>query len=283
VVGVGLAGSLDEPERAFRWTQGGGFEALGAPAGFVTSQANDISNDSSVIVGRAGGTGLPTTAFRWTQSDGIQSMGLGPFTGTAANAVSSDGSVIVGDATRPGAFSVPFRWDETNGYSEIPGLSPFFAFSRAFDVSSDGTTIVGWSFNTQNQIEAFRWREDTGTLALGAFDPGTFTRESFATGVSGDGKIIVGGSRAPDTQRAFLWTEPLGFTDLQTHLETDYGIDFLGWTLEEASGISDDGTVISGWGFDPNGVRTGWIVTIPTPASVTLLSLGLLAGARKRR
>jgi hypothetical protein len=36
-----------------------------------------------------------------------------------------------------------------------------------------------------------------------------------------------------------------------------------GWTLQTATAISEDGTVIAGYGLDPQGHRQAWVATLP--------------------
>ncbi len=93
---------------------------------------------------------------------------------------------------------------------------------------------------------------------------------SWAQDVSRDGSIVVGYSTVSgdinhQEHEAFLWTEKTGMVNLKTILETEYGLDLTEWTLYEANCISDDGTTISGNGFNPDGVIEGWIVKFDTP------------------
>jgi hypothetical protein len=55
--------------------------------------------------------------------------------------------------------------------------------------------------------------------------------------------------------------------DLKLWLQDENGIDMTGWELREARSVSDDGTVITGWGIH-DGVEEGFVVTIePPPAT----------------
>ena len=47
------------------------------------------------------------------------------------------------------------------------------------------------------------------------------------------------------------------------------GVDVSGWDLGSATAISDDGKVIAGWGFGPDGLQ-GWVVELESelPADV---------------
>ena len=59
-------------------------------------------------------------------------------------------------------------------------------------------------------------------------------------------------------------------------------MDLTGWNLEEAMGLSDDGLTISGWGYNPDGHREGWVAHIPEPASLGLMLIGLGLAFRRR-
>ena len=61
------------------------------------------------------------------------------------------------------------------------------------------------------------------------------------------------------------------------------GLDLTGWTLREATGISDDGLTIVGYGDNPNGFMEGWIAVIPEPSSGLLVGAGLVALAALQR
>jgi hypothetical protein len=66
---------------------------------------------------------------------------------------------------------------------------------------------------------------------------------------------------------------------------TSLGINLQGVSLAEVSGISADGSVIVGTGFDPNRNRVAWVAVIPEPTTAALVGIGLviLGGAARRR
>jgi len=63
---------------------------------------------------------------------------------------------------------------------------------------------------------------------------------------------------------------------LEDVLVDDYGIDITGWQLTTVEGISADGTVIAGWGGNPDGYSEAWMVIIPEPSTLALLFTGVL-------
>ena len=72
--------------------------------------------------------------------------------------------------------------------------------------------------------------------------------------------------------------------NLRDVLVNDYGLveELTGWTLTQASGISDNGYTIIGNGTNPNGETEAWIFTIPEPGTFSLLMVGALAVLRRK-
>lgn len=172
---LGVVFRRDAADKIFRVIEGMG-------------DAIDTSFDGSVIVG---GTN------RWTLSNGVERFG--PETTDAftysAEAVSGDGSVIAGTALIEGQRQA-FRWTESDGL--VPLVSGEEA-SYVTDMSSDGSTIVG-VLETDAGAEPFRWTAATGVQSLlhllssGGADLAGYELGE-ATGVSGDGTVIVGSGR----------------------------------------------------------------------------------------
>ena len=118
-------------------------------------------------------------------------------------------------------------------------------------------------------------------VGLGDLPGGNFGSRAFAT--SADGAVIVGtGFSAPGAE-AFVWTASDGIRSLRDLLVNDFGLNLTGWTLSYATDVSADGTTIVGTGVNPSGFNEGWIATIPEPATLSLLALGGLLAARRRR
>jgi len=91
-------------------------------------------------------------------------------------------------------------------------------------------------------IVGFRWMEATGMVQLAGLGPG-----SLASGVSGDGSVVVGYYYAGSNQVAFRWTETDGVSGLGDLPEPPFG--------SVATGISDDGLVIVGAGTVASGTQ----------------------------
>lgn len=130
---------------------------------------------------------------------------LGP--NTRANGVSADGSVVTGETTS-GATKA-FAWTAAGGrvdFGAEPGM-PLESLGLA--VSGNGSTVVGASLSG-----AFRWR-GPGTFELIGQLPEPVGHVG-ATGVSGDGSVIVGWGLddGAGIQRSFYWTQSAGMQQI---------------------------------------------------------------------
>lgn len=196
--------------RAFRWTESGGMQDLGALGGLVSS-AFGVSADGSVVVGWASDPYGRTRPFRWTESGGMQDLGtFGGSTGDAW-AASADGSVVVGAAHNAQGQWRAFRWTQATGLQELPGIGGTESGVR--DISSDGAVMVGLARNAQGQWRAVRWTvagvQDLTQAYASLIGQGSYLE--VAQGVSANGRYIVGQGYNAATQRteAFLLeTEP---------------------------------------------------------------------------
>ncbi len=246
---------------AFRWTSAGGMEGLGDLAGgSFYSMAYAVSNDGSVVVGWSISGSGPAEAFRWTEAGGMVGLGDlagGDFSSTAFD-VSSDGSVVVGQSSSGamGGGNEAFRWTEAGGMvglGDLPGGNSW-SFARA--VNSDGSVVVGASGSSLGD-EAFRWTASGGMVGLGVL---TGYDHSWAADVSGDGSVVVGAVQNEDTDalNAFRWTEATGMLSLAEWLARS-GHTLTGWSDTQATGVSDDGYIVVGYGDNSDGNTEAFI------------------------
>jgi probable HAF family extracellular repeat protein len=277
---------------AFRWTSGGGMVGLGdLPGGTVNSRAFGVSSDGSVVVGGSiSDSGPPSDpfvleAFRWTSAGGM--VGLGDLPGgdflSFAVRVSGDGSVIVGYGASASGTEA-FRWTSAGGMVGLGDLPGGSFSSYALGVSDDGSTVVGHGSSASGDFEAFRWTSGGGMVALGDLPGGSFF--SYASDVSADGSTILGGATSASGIEPFLWDAANGMRSLKDVLQTEYGLDLAGWTLEGGAQFSSDGRTIVGGGINPAGQQEAWIAVVPEPAGGSLLVVagaGLLARRRWTR
>jgi probable HAF family extracellular repeat protein len=248
---------------AFRWTINDGMADLGTLQSVVgNSRANGISADGSVVVGFSTAPQDPNGstyyhAFRWTQTGGMRDLGtINDAAGfSSANSVSGDGSVVVGESAIPkiqnSIFSHAFRWTSSGGMADLGTLGNVAGYSSATATNFDGSVIVGRSTaptdpSGESAIHAFRWTNSTGMADLGT--PGGSPGNSRATGVSGDGDVVIGqysGNCSECGELPFRWTEKTGTQDLNTLLK-NAGVLPPGTLLYSANGISTDGQFIVG-------------------------------------
>jgi probable HAF family extracellular repeat protein len=268
-VAVGYA-SVSVGNRPFRWTPAGGMVALGdLPGGGVNGFATGMSADGAVVSGQGSST-AGTEAFRWTAAGGM--VGLGDFTGGAFNstawAVSADGAALAGDGTTA-AGRQAFVWTAGSGMVALGHLPGGGAFSSAHGVSSGGAYAAGSSDAaraSEGFVEAFRWSAGDGMVGLGDLPGGPFG--SFANAISADGSVVVGGSETAAGTMAYFWTAACGMRNLRQYL-LSLGVEAVAsWTLQNAHGVSADGTTIVGYGSNALGQTEAWIARID-PCVVT--------------
>jgi|APSaa5957512535_1039671.scaffolds.fasta_scaffold00799_22 probable HAF family extracellular repeat protein len=275
---------------AWRWTTGGGMVELGylsETSEPIFSDAYGVSGDGSVVVGRS--TDNTSQAFRWTAGGGMVGLGFLPGDNdSGAYGISGDGSVVVGESSSLDRQA--FRWTSGGGMVGLGVLGGDHS-SIANGVSGDGSAVVGTSMlgSIARDREAFRWTSGGGMVGLG-FLPGDGDFFSEALDVSGDGSVVVGRGRGGFGE-AFVWDGINGMQSLSTIL-TGSGVDMTGWNLWYATGISDDGQTIVGYGKNPDGIQEAYVVNlgaevqpVPEPTTIALLGIGLvgLAGAEVRR
>ena len=206
-----------------------------------------------------------------------------PGRSTRANGADFDGNVIVGWQDGSTGFRQGAVWRD--GVQTLIFDSAGNPMSELGDVSSDGTWAVG-NGPSSNGFVAYRWSEATGVLPLGPnLQPGD---RSGATGISGDGSVIVGYSRpfGPATfGRGFIWSESTGMLNLNA-VAAAQGISTGGVTLALPLAISADGLTIGGVSSQGGGFILRLASPIPEPGTATSLALGLLllvAMVRRRR
>lgn len=191
------------------------------------SMASGVSADGSTVVGWNSPPSIDgnrSMAFRWTAAGGLEALAGTPADSQSfAHAVSSDGSVVVGAIESPSAEPITSK----------------SVYSRAFRWNSVDRTI-----QTLESINA------TGMRSSAGLPTGTFV-SSMATGVSADGRVVVGTSVTDSNgafnphkfsgTRAFRWTESAGFTQLTPAAIEDHL--YRSW----ATATNADGSVIVGF------------------------------------
>ncbi len=131
---------------------------------------------------------------------------------------------------------------------------------EAYDVTDDGAYACGRNFDYGAKWNSgFRANPDGTFTEIAPPDTWPYLTDPFR--ISQDGKTLVGrsGDYFSGTVPIF-WREGIGTVDLQLFLVAQ-GLDELYfWYLVQANAVSADGTVIAGYGYNPDGWMEGFIV-----------------------
>ena len=154
----------------------------------------------------------------------------------APTSVGQNGFIVAGDFIEGGAF----QWMPTSGVTLVGGLLGTGYISR------DGKAMAGTVLDPNKIQHAARWEGGRSWRILGPLVPNAVPCQqtaSFATGTSGDGRVIVGGGRygtnpatACDFLSAFRWEESTGYV-LMPSQDGDF---------TRANAVSADGRVVVG-------------------------------------
>ena len=264
---VVVGASYGTTVQAVRWTAATGMVGLGFLPGGQVSVASAANADGTVVVGSSN-TSSSVEAFSWNSSGGMMPLGfLTSYDMSSASGVSVDGATVIGESENSTSGSVQaFRWTAGTGMVGLGFLTGDDG-SSASAVSADGSTIVGVSTNSSTgSVANFLWTSGGGMSSLGMLPGDTF---SFPLAVNSNASVVVGESVGLSS-RAFRWTALSGMQSVQDLL-TSAGLNLTQWQLTAATGVSADGTIITGNGIDPNGLLQAWIATLPSTAAPALI------------
>jgi uncharacterized membrane protein len=167
---------------------------------------------------------------------------------------------VVGDSDFPAGPRSAYLWTSGGGFQNLGSING--APSVATAVTDDGSTVVGQAGLGSDNSAAFLWTAAGGMVNIGGVLTSVGDIDAAATGVSDNGKIVVGIS-APrpltlgnlgydfgtDTH-AFRWTQAAGTQDF-TALLTSAGVNITGIEIVAVTGISPDGQFIVGQATTP--------------------------------
>lgn len=243
------------------WTLGGGLHSLGTLPGSGGSLARAVNYDGSVIVGQSS-----QRAFRWTQGTGAVDLGTLASNNqgfASAWGVTDDGNTVIGTAAANSGFNV-FRWQNGSGMSDQ-------GYFDASAISADGNAFVAIDSRPGGGFVGLRVVEGTGATDLGQWAPQFDVTAPHA--ISRDASRVVGhvtqSGEDFNFSLAFQWREGVGLRLLQ---------DFVGGsTLARANDLTDDGSLIVGFGSDVVGRQAAiWVNGAPAVrAQDFLLSMGV--------
>lgn len=187
------------------WTlspDGNGYTSTRTTPSFGAVGAYDANADGSLIVG-----GLNTdetgggSAFLWNEVTRtlVRLPPLGTNAGATAHAINAFGTVVVGGEDGGGG---PLLWRVEDPYTPQPLDPEGLVGGVALGTSADGSVVVGGDPNAFVWTAAAGIRLVTDVLSAAGVSTSHWQYLERATGVSADGRIIVGdGIRAEDGLR----------------------------------------------------------------------------------
>ena len=192
----------------------GGFHQLLSSTHSSTGAATGTNSDGTVVVGYWADFAYsdPTTyqPFYWSQAAGVQPLGLGAYSYGIAQGVSADGNVAVG-----GVGGYPARWV---GFAN-PVILSALTLGTAYAASQDGSVVAGTTgVNGERQIDtptsplqqAFIWTSANGLRLLqNVISTAPSGNMMYATGISADGKTVVGYGNPPSSSYSRGWIATL--------------------------------------------------------------------------
>ncbi len=263
VVGVSQSAAGFE---AFRWIAATNtMTGLGdLNGGSFSSRATSVSCDGNTVVGVSSSINGSSEAFLWTSGTatmtGLGDLAGGPFS-SRAEGVSCDGSTVVGYSYSSLSPSEAFRAVLPSPMAGIGDLPPLPSNSTARGVSATGEFVVGRGTGP-NDFEGFVWTEAQGYLPLGGIENG-FIRSS-AAAVSDDGQVVVGGgTKSGSVNVATIWTAQSGMRSIKEVLLERGVAAVQNWDLTDGTGVSGDGTRMTGFGRNPSGQFEAWLAVLP--------------------
>lgn len=265
VIGGALYGDLDGngvSRHAAVWRDGGDAQLLPVPTGTRSSEIWDVTATGEFACGWVSetpeGSYVPRRKVADKAMNAIVQYVMSGIVRVVPPDVADAESIMFTSLTPDGEIAL--SWTEHANNTTKGGL---------YDLGAEHFTLLdGGDINGDGQIDFFD-RHDSDALAM-----------------SDDGSVIGGSYTLPgDRETAAFWSADDGYQmhDLAAYLR-DRGVSGLdGWHLTSITGVSADGTVFSGSGYDPSGFADVWVAVIPSPASISLLSLAGLAALRRRR
>ena len=249
--------------------------------GSFVSIVGDVSNDGSIVVGVSIDERRVRQPVVWDPFTGAVTLldKLPGRSGGQANRISADGRVIVGSLF--GGTSGPDQivtWVDGVPEAVDVGLPDGFRSFLIAGLSPEGKVVTGSAEPIDfdpftNPIQPAIWRDGEGVILLDtvAGPGGIRLNEDRVLATSENGRRMVGTLGAPVSGGLFgaaIWFEDGSVRVLQDWLVNEFGLVEAGeWrALLEATSISDNGTVIVGYGINPLGIKEAWRVTLPSDA-----------------
>jgi probable HAF family extracellular repeat protein len=221
------------------------------------SAAVAVSADGRVVYGFNANASGQQVPFRWTPSEGMTSLGLAPGATSgppAGRATTADGSMVVGGApSGPGGVGYVYR--HGRGVSALPRAAGG-TWTTAFAITPGGRIIAGTGDSAAHPGGEFLLWRDGRVEPLGL--PGAQTSTNFTNfgGLAAAGRVLV----TFDNNSSYLHNAH-GWFDLKAVIE-GAGVNLSDWTSMLAFGVSPNGRLVFGSGFNSTGSE-GFVAEFP--------------------
>ncbi|HET9445762.1 MAG TPA: hypothetical protein VFO35_05855 [Steroidobacteraceae bacterium] len=265
-------GPVDQ-ERAAVWSRATGWESIADESfkgcDIFHTSVFDVNRDGSAAVGLAFEDCSNAHAYKWTARGGMRRLGKTSVGAARANAVSGDGRVVGGWEEIPEAFGfrVGALWQgqEQMLITDREPQNPYGYVGEVMAVNGAGSKAVGYGAGAGNK-DAYLWTSEDGMVNIGRYagrvcymyvdwETGQETeicedRETVATSMSSDGRIITGASRLTHlgVDDAVLYTHGLGWMLMSEFLASQGVLEMSRWKVLGAR-VSADGKTLTGTAF----------------------------------
>jgi probable HAF family extracellular repeat protein len=317
---VGGAIFSDGTRRAFLWQSGTGIINLGVLAGDTTSEAVSINNAGQVVGVSYPAAGQPLRGFLWQANTGMIDVGAGAGLFTQATGINQQG-VVIGYASSVPDFSsgnFVFTYTARSGIQPItvpgmsvtdveainnsgqmvvgtlnsknlllitPGTAPVeiqgsgnLVGAGAMAMNDSGTVVGYIEPSNGDSAHGFVWNQNTGFVDLGY---------GVATGINNLGQVVGVEDLSDGSFIGYLYEDGTVY-NLATLLDASAA----GWTNIDPRAINNNGQIAGFGTFDgqteaflltPNGASGATSVTVPEPATLSILTLAVIPLLRRRR
>jgi hypothetical protein len=201
--------------------------------------ASGVSAAGDVVIG-----GDPEGPVRWSAQGTTRLASV-----DAASDVSADGRSFVGTKqSEAGLDRAVLDAGDGGTFAGVPGE----LLSSGTLISGDSSTLVGTSIDRLAQADIFRRRGAVTEPLVGLAE---------AQDINADGSIVVGLALGEECGGGTgLWRQGRGTEHLECILPP--GTLPEAWRLLRATGVSDDGRVISGIGINPEATLQSWVAVL---------------------